>query len=130
MNLTMDALWWIGMACIPASIILRATQDGQHQHPTPANRWHTRNRTTWPATWTRRTLHAAHHLGRALGWTGLLLTWIAIGLALAALELGGETCKALAYAIAGLALGLAYLARHAKALMTGPTPANTPPLTV
>ncbi|TMR93306.1 hypothetical protein [Nonomuraea basaltis] len=129
MNLIMDALWWMGLVCVPASIISRATWDGQHQHPTPADRWNDRNHTPWPATWTRRALRVAYHLGRALGWALLLLLWIAIGLTLAALELGGETCKTLAYTVAALALALAYLVEHAKRLMTGPTPANAPALT-
>ncbi|MGA4995956.1 hypothetical protein [Nonomuraea bangladeshensis] len=128
-ELIINAIWWVGLACVPASIIARATLDGQHQHPTPAERWTSRPRSTWPATWTRRTLRVAHHLGRALWWALLLLAWMAIGLTLAAFELGGETCKALAYAAAGVALGLAYLVQRAKGLMNGPAPANVPHLT-
>ncbi|WP_433513908.1 hypothetical protein ACQP2T_61890 [Nonomuraea sp. CA-143628] len=129
MSLIMDALWWIGLVCVPASIIRRATRDGQRQHPTPADRWNDRPHSPWPTTWTRRALRAAYHLGRALGWTFLLLVWITIGLTLAAFELSGGTCKALAYAVAGIAIGLAYLVQHAKGLMDGPAPTNAPHLT-
>ncbi|MEV0996765.1 hypothetical protein [Nonomuraea sp. NPDC050202] len=128
-SLIMDLIWWTGLVCVPASIIRRATQDTQRQHPTPAERWNDRSHAPWPATWTRRTTRVALHLGLALWWAFLLLVWIVVGLTLAAFELGGETCKALAYAVAFIATMLTNLAEHAKGLMADPAPTNAPPLT-
>ncbi|MFI6900248.1 hypothetical protein ACIBKY_03250 [Nonomuraea sp. NPDC050394] len=126
----MDALWWIGLLCVPASIIRRAIFDGQRQHPTPSACWNDRPTTPNPATWTRRALRVIYHIARALGWAGLLLLWIATGLTLAALELGGAACKGLAYTAAGLSMVLLYLAQHAKRLMAGPAPVAAPQLTI
>ncbi|MFI6629294.1 hypothetical protein ACIBI7_10580 [Nonomuraea fuscirosea] len=64
--LIVEVIWWIGLACVPASIVRRTTHDTRYEHPTPAQRWNDRSHTPWP----RR---AAHHVGRALWWAFRLL---------------------------------------------------------
>ncbi|MFI7643511.1 hypothetical protein [Nonomuraea sp. NPDC049400] len=115
---------------LPPAVLVYAQRDDTLHHLTLQQRWQARRRWATRRTRTAAILNVPALIVKVGQWLLLLLVWIAIGLVLAAAELGGETLKALTFALAalfaGLFLAVDFLIRHGKHLLKPATPAWAP----